>query len=126
MFKIVLLASPRAMKKHFYKDEIARHCLNQHFTVDQIFEHISKKYPQAGRSTVYRNVEELVKEKRLKKIAGAGNKFVYEGKVKPHAHLICQKSKTITDIPLSETILKQVPSNFKIEDLDVNIYGEFI
>ncbi len=114
------------MKKHFYKDEIAKYCLNQHFTVDDIFEYIHQKYPQAGRSTVYRNVEELVKERRLKKIAGAGNKFVYEGKVKPHAHLICRKSNTITDIPFSENVLNQIPRDFKVEDLDINIYGEFV
>lgn len=114
------------MKKHFYKDQIAQHCLYKHLTVDQIFNYIQKKHPQAGRSTVYRNVEELVKEKKLKKIAGVGDKFVYEGKVEPHAHLICRSSKQIQDIPFSAELLNQIPQNFQVEDLDINIYGKFV
>ena len=114
------------MKKHFYKNEIAKYCLHQHLTVDEIFEYINKKYPQAGRSTVYRNVEELVKEGRLKKIAGAGQKFVFEGKVEAHAHLICRKTNKIKDIPFPKDSIKNIPENFKVEDLDINIYGEFV
>lgn len=116
----------KVMKKHFYKEEIAEYCLYKHLTVDEIFNYINQKFPQAGRSTVYRNVEELVKEGKLKKIAGAGNKLIYEGKITPHAHLICRKTNTVTDIPFNKKFLKKLPKNFEVEDLDINVYGHFV
>lgn len=112
-------------KKHYYKGEIAHYCLYKHLTVDEIFEYMQKFHPQIGRSTIYRNVEELVQEGKLKRIAGAGQKTIYEGKVETHAHLICRKSGKIQDLPFSAEYLQNIPAKFKISELDINIYGEF-
>jgi hypothetical protein len=35
------------MKTHFYTDDIINLCDNKHLTVDEIFQFISKKYPNA-------------------------------------------------------------------------------
>jgi Fe2+ or Zn2+ uptake regulation protein len=50
------------MKTHFYTQEIINICDNNHLTVDEIFELLSKNFPNAGKSSIYRNVEELSKE----------------------------------------------------------------
>jgi Fe2+ or Zn2+ uptake regulation protein len=49
------------MKTHYYTGDIVNICDMKHLTVEQIFEEISKKFPEAGKSSIYRNVEELVK-----------------------------------------------------------------
>jgi Fe2+ or Zn2+ uptake regulation protein len=50
------------MKTHYYTKDIIDICDNKHLTVDEIFQYFSKKYPEAGKSSIYRNVEGLVCE----------------------------------------------------------------
>jgi Fe2+ or Zn2+ uptake regulation protein len=49
------------MKTHAYLLNIKEICRNNHLTVDDIFEKLKKSHPKVGRSTVYRNVEEMTK-----------------------------------------------------------------
>jgi Fe2+ or Zn2+ uptake regulation protein len=56
------------MKTHYYTNEIINICDCKHLTVENIYSNISKKYPEAGKSSIYRNVEELVKSGKLRKI----------------------------------------------------------
>jgi len=48
------------MKTHYYTQNIINICDKKHLTVEQIFEKISEKFPEAGKSSIYRNVEQLV------------------------------------------------------------------
>jgi Fe2+ or Zn2+ uptake regulation protein len=48
------------MKTHYYTNEIVEICDCKHLTVAEIYDYISAKYPEAGKSSIYRNVEELV------------------------------------------------------------------
>ena len=48
------------MKTHYYTQDIINICNKKHLTVEEIFEEISKIFPSAGKSSIYRNVEELV------------------------------------------------------------------
>lgn len=50
------------MKTHFYTQDIIDICDNNHLTVDEIFEMVAKKHPNAGKSSIYRNVEELAEK----------------------------------------------------------------
>lgn len=50
------------MKTHFYTDKIIEICDNHHLTVDEIFEQIQIFFPEAGKSSIYRNVEDLAKQ----------------------------------------------------------------
>jgi Fe2+ or Zn2+ uptake regulation protein len=47
------------MKTHYYTDDIINICTDKHLTVDQIFNFLQEKYPEIGRSSIYRNVEQL-------------------------------------------------------------------
>lgn len=111
------------MKKHFYHQAILELCTCQHFTVDEIFERIQKEYPRAGRSTIYRNVEELAEKGELKKIAGAGNKALFERKMEQHAHFICKNTGEVFDIEIPALLLKNLPSEYQVEETDIRIFG---
>lgn len=50
------------MKTHFYMQKILEICDNNHLSVEEIFESIKNKFPDAGKSSIYRNVDELVKK----------------------------------------------------------------
>lgn len=112
------------MKTHYYCDEIVEICDDKHLTVDEIFEQISAKYPDAGRSSIYRNVEELVKKWDLKKITWIGKKAYFEKNKWCHIHLIDKNTGEIMDLAIDVT-LPNLPKNFTPEECDMRIYGEF-
>jgi Fe2+ or Zn2+ uptake regulation protein len=58
------------MKTHYYCDDIVATCDNKHLTVDEIFELMSDKYPEVGKSSIYRNVERLAESGKLRKLCG--------------------------------------------------------
>ncbi|MCT4617592.1 MAG: transcriptional repressor [Candidatus Gracilibacteria bacterium] len=111
------------MKTHFYKEDIKKICYNNHLDVDTIFERVKKIYPKAGRSTIYRNVEELTLEGGLKKLSGIGQKAYYEGIKENHAHLVNKKTGEIIDVEIKNLDIN-IPENFDVENIDIRIYGE--
>jgi Fe2+ or Zn2+ uptake regulation protein len=56
------------MKTHYYTNDIIDICDCNHLTVADIYDKISAKYPEAGKSSIYRNVEELVERGDLRKV----------------------------------------------------------
>ena len=106
------------VKKHFYMDVIEGICDHRHLTVDQIWEELHAEHPDAGRSTVYRNVEELVEQGRLIKLKGVGSKSLYEKTIEPHAHMVDQDGMVI-DLPLETMDFVKIPEGYTIEDVDV-------
>lgn len=111
------------MKTHFYTQDIIDICDNKHLSVDEIFSYISQKYPQAGKSSIYRNVEELTSKWELKKVIGAGKKSYFEKAKQPHIHLIDEITWEIIDIEISSLPEFGIPKNFLVKDFDIKIFG---
>ncbi len=86
------------MKKHFYLEDILNICKHNHLTVDQIYDALKMKYPSIGRATVYRNVDLLAKQWKLRKIEVDKISY-YETVVEQHFHVIDKKSWKIIDLP---------------------------
>ncbi len=119
------------MKKHYYTDDILKICDGFHFSVDEIFEKIQKIFPQAGRSSIYRNVESMVQNGELTKIIGIGKKILFEKTKENHIHFICKNSGTVLDLPPSKIqhISSHISSDFpniSIDSVDIKIYGTII
>ncbi|MDQ7022209.1 MAG: transcriptional repressor [Candidatus Gracilibacteria bacterium] len=77
-----------------------------------------------GKSSIYRNVEQLVESGDLKKVVGIGKKAYFEKNSGYHIHLIDEKTGKIFD--LEEDIeIKNLPKNFKANNMDIKIFGEF-
>ncbi|MDD3145182.1 MAG: transcriptional repressor [Candidatus Gracilibacteria bacterium] len=112
------------MKTHYYRDDIMKICDKNHLTVEEIFEKLSKIYDDAGKSTVYRNVEEMVKSGDLKKVVGVGKKAYFETNIGNHIHLIDINTGFIMDLQ-DEVMIPNLPKNFKMTDLDIKLFGEF-
>jgi Fe2+ or Zn2+ uptake regulation protein len=114
------------MKKHFYHQAILKTCTHDHLSVDEIFEAVKKEFPNAGYSTVYRNVEELAEKRSLKKITGIGSKALFERAMDDHtAHFVDETTGKIYDIRIPESaIYPWLPEGFAAKSADVRIYGE--
>ena len=112
------------MKTHYYTQDIVNICDMKHLTVEQIFEEISKKFPEAGKSSIYRNVEQLVENWDLRKVTWIWKKAYFEKNNWNHIHLIDEKTWAIFD--LDEKIeIKNLPKNFKAKKMDIKIFGNF-
>lgn len=110
------------MKTHFYTQEIIDICENKHLSVDEIFTSISEKYPEAGKSSIYRNVEELTSHGKLKKVTWIGKKTYFEKAKLPHIHLIDEVTWEIVDIEISSLPEFGIPKNFDVKDFDIKIF----
>jgi hypothetical protein len=98
------------MKIHYYKQDIIDICDMKHLTVEEIFEEIAKSFPDAWKSSIYRNVEQLVDNGELRKVIWIWKKAYFE--------------KNIFD--LEENIeIKNLPKNFKTSNMDIKIFGQF-
>lgn len=112
------------MKTHYYTDEILDICYLNHLTVEEIYTQIIKKFPDAWKSSIYRNVEELAKRGELKKILWIWKKAYFEKNIWKHIHLIDIKTWKIEDI--EEWInISSLPKWFKVSDIDVKVFWEF-
>lgn len=85
---------------------------------------IIKKYPDAGKSSIYRNVEELVEKGDLKKIIWVWKKAYFEKNIGKHIHLIDKNTWEIQDLDENVSILN-LPKNFKISEIDIKLFWEF-
>lgn len=112
------------MKKHYYKEYIIEICENKHLTVEEIFDLVSKKFPEAGKSSIYRNVEELANTWDLFKIIWIWKKAYFEKNKWKHIHLIDKNTWQILDLDLCINI-PNLPTNFKINEVDIKIFWEF-
>lgn len=112
------------MKTHYYTDEIIEICNCKHLTVEEIFIQVIKKFPEAWKSSIYRNVEELVLKGDLKKIAWVWKKAYFEKNIWQHIHLIDKKSWKIKDLD-EDISIPNLPKDFQISDIDIKIFGEF-
>lgn len=113
------------MKKPYYYDDILKICSDNHLTVDDIFSELKKIYPSIWISTVYRNVEDLVKRWKLKKIKNIWKKAYFEKNKWFHIHLLDNKTWKILDLEPDDFNIK-LPENFKVEDMEITILWEFI
>lgn len=112
------------MKTHYYTKDIIDVCDDKHLTVDEIFQYISKKYPEAGKSSIYRNVEDLVLEWELNKVIWVWKKAYFEKNKGDHIHLIDIKTWKIIDIQ-ENVCLPNLPAWFSATNIDLKIFGEF-
>ncbi|QGY47630.1 transcriptional repressor [Maribellus comscasis] len=107
--------------------------LNNHPTADNIIEYIRKTDPNIGSGTVYNVLETLVKNDLIKKVKTEKDVMRYDGILENHHHLYCIQCDYIEDYKnekldklLSKFFKENKIDNFNIEEIKLNISGNFI
>ncbi len=111
------------MKKHFYLEDILNICDHNHLSANEIYTQLKKKYKDLSKASIYRNIQQLVKEWKLNeiKIKNKKNSF-YEKNIWTHIHFIDQ-NWNITDIDLSnQNININLPKWFQKNKIEITIY----
>ena len=94
-----------------------------HPTASQIFEEARKRMPNIALGTVYRNLNELTQDGRIRKIRVPDGPDRFDRTVHPHEHVICSVCGKVCDLNvpgLDECLKKAVGSDDFVYDLSVN------
>ena len=100
--------------------------MNAHLTADEIYEKVKKNNSTVSKSTVYRNLKELVDEKIIWKISINDSQYKYDYPKKEHNHVICIKCGKIIDIDcildnniLENKISQEIGINAQIQTISI-------
>ncbi len=93
---------------------------NYHPTPDMVFAEVSKQYPMVSLGTVYQILDQFAEIGVARRIFSGGSRQRFDGKQKPHAHLVCERCGRIDDIEdrSLETLTRRFArkSDFQIRD----------
>jgi Fur family peroxide stress response transcriptional regulator len=98
-----------------------------HPTVEDIYDHVSRKLPRISKKTIYANLKVLASHGMVREVKISGVRR-YESTAPPHHHLICTECKAIIDIELPELTKQAMKAGRRIKDFNlmeshVHYYG---
>ena len=97
-----------------------------HPTADQIYEKVRSVIPNMSLGTVYRNLQKLVAEKKLR-VLTLGRIQRFDPMVDRHDHFICEKCNRVYDIsvnPGKKILPRSLPrKGFKVTSHQLSLYG---
>lgn len=107
--------------------------IDSHPTAEIILEYIRRTDPNISSGTVYKVLETLVDNNLIKKVKTEKDAMRYDGIIENHHHLYCIQCDYIEDYSnakldklLREFFKENSIENFQIEDIKLNITGNFI
>ena len=96
-----------------------------HPNADWVYKKARKIIPDISLGTVYRNLNQLVKNGSINMIQD-GSVTRYDGNIKPHYHLKCDECSEIADIEIHDLNLKKIIksiSDFKPSGVEITVTG---
>lgn len=106
-----------------YSNLMARH---DHPTAEAIYRDLKKDHPELSLGTVYRNLNFLADNKRIRKL-DVGQKMVhFDGDLSNHHHFICSKCKKVFDINFQDEQIRMVvrqQTNHQIDKVEIVFSG---
>jgi Fe2+ or Zn2+ uptake regulation protein len=98
-----------------------------HPAAAQIYEDLRKRIPNLSLGTVYRNLEILEDQNRIRSIKLDQRETRYDAAMNPHAHFYCKACGAVVDMPLREDCC-QIAQDLrtagnKIEKVCIDIIG---
>lgn len=82
-----------------------------HPTADQVLERVRRKVPRVSLGTIYRNLEKLRLQGRIRMVRLAGGGAHYDAVMDEHDHFTCESCGVVTD--LEKTTRKRFPPSLK-------------
>ncbi len=110
----------------------AVYTLGNHPTADQIIDFIRRAHPGIATGTVYNVLDALVENKLVRRVKTDKDAMRYDGILRKHHHIYCAETDRIEDYfdeelddLLQDYFSKKKLTNFKIEDINLQIKGNF-
>ncbi|MBQ0064356.1 MAG: transcriptional repressor [Firmicutes bacterium] len=77
--------------------------LGNHPTADDVYRYVVKTHPTIGRGTIYRNLNGLVEEKRIRRIEISNGSDCFDHNLDTHYHVQCVKCNRVHDVDMEDT-----------------------
>lgn len=74
--------------------------LRKHLTADEIYQYIIESHPSVGKGTVYRNLNILVEEGKIRKIEIPNGSDCFDFTLKEHYHVRCICCGNVSDVDM--------------------------
>lgn len=110
----------------------AVYTIGNHPTADQIIDFIRRAHPGIATGTVYNVLDALVENKLVRRVKTDKDAMRYDGILQKHHHIYCVETDRIEDYfddelddLLQDYFSKKKLTNFKIEDINLQIKGNF-
>lgn len=74
--------------------------LKSHATADEIYGEVVREHPHISRGTVYRNLNRLAQEGKIRKLEFSGGADRYDHLCYDHCHVRCEKCGRVFDVDM--------------------------
>lgn len=100
-------------------------CRLDHPSADSVYQEIIRDYPDIGLSTVYRNINVLVEDGQLRRLAIPGQVDRFDGNAAAHDHFLCNACSRLYDVGhvMPGGIDIDAVDGHKIGDYSIMLYG---
>ena len=71
---------------------------HDHPSAEEVHRRVRQKLPQVSLGTVYRNLQKLAADQRLRVLQIAGRGARYDGMLETHDHFLCDACGTVVDV----------------------------
>lgn len=93
--------------------------LKTHPTAEELYLELKKDHPKLGIATVYRNLNQLLKDKRIIRIQKPYEKDSFDATIKEHYHVQCLTCGKVEDVEVKVDL--KVLDDKKIESFDLKL-----
>lgn len=104
-----------------------------HPTAEELFARLHLKFPALSLATVYKTLEILVSRNLIRKLRSDGLAVRFDADTSEHYHLVDIKTDKVTDFKdeelinlINNYIENKNDLNFKVRQIQLNIFGETI
>jgi len=97
-----------------------------HPTADQVFQRVRRVLPRVSLGTVYRNLEKLRDEGRLRVVRLEGGQAHYDAMTDVHDHFVCESCGAVVDLPDRSPALDLAPlhaAGYEVHWQTTALYG---
>lgn len=99
-----------------------------HPTADEMVRRVREVLPTVSHATVYRNLQELVREGLIGTLEAAGSAVQFEVNQDDHHHFVCHKCGHVWDVYLTSVDVRinrrrTALDGFQVERRDVQLHG---
>ena len=101
--------------------------LDNHPTADQVYDLVAERIPDISRTTVYRNLESLVRMGLITKACHPGRVARFDPRLELHHHLVCLRCNEFIDFEDDDLNGLKIPDTsafgFEVNDYRVQLRG---
>jgi len=100
---------------------------HDHPTAEQVHARVRRRLPRVSLGTVYRNLEKLAAQQRVRVVRLADHATRYDGMLDEHDHFLCERCGMVTDLLRPQRLRAPsatlAPVGYTVRAQAVTLYG---